>query len=80
VSILNSPAAFEEFCGQISERLASDRQARLEFLTYAIERLSGLKDSAEKLANAEVAASVDGHLATAKEEMAALQSLAADPW
>jgi hypothetical protein len=79
-TLLSSPAAFEEYCAALTEKLSSAREARLEFLTYAIERLSGLKEFAEKLSNAEIGDSVEVHLAEARSEMEGLKSLVAQPW
>lgn len=80
-NVLGSPAAFEEYCASLAERLSAAKTARLEFLNYAVERLQSLHGLAQTVGSSDVAASVAEQLATAEREIEALTALqSGDPW
>ena len=80
-NVLANPAAFEEYCASLADRLAAAKTARLEFLNYAVERLQALQELAETLGSTDVAASVAEQLSTAHREIEALgKASSGDPW
>ncbi len=80
-NVLVSPAAFEEYCASLTERLSAAKAARIEFLNYAVERLQSLQGLAQTVGSIEVAASVSEQLTLAQNEIRALQGMTGgDPW
>jgi hypothetical protein len=75
--IFNNSNAFEAYLAQLTERLRAERQARLAFLSAAIDKLTPLLELAQSLQNESVIAEVQAHLAAARAEVATLREQAA---
>lgn len=71
--IFNSTSAFESYLAQLTERLSSEREARIAFLAAAVDKLTPLLELAKSLQNDAAISEVEGHLAAARAELELLK-------
>jgi hypothetical protein len=71
--VFDSPSAFETYLATLSDRLQTDREARVAFLTSAVDKLTLLLEMAQSMQSNATIAEINGHLATARAELADLQ-------
>jgi hypothetical protein len=71
--VFSSPSAFETYLATLTQRLGAEREARVAFLTSAVDKLTPLLELAQSLQSAATVAEVNGHLAAARSELAELQ-------
>jgi hypothetical protein len=74
--IFTSSSAFETYLSQLTDRLSAEREARVAFLTAAIDKLSPLLDLARSLQSERAIAEVESHLSAARAELSTLQQQA----
>lgn len=74
--VFDNPSAFETYLSSLTERLHSEREARIEFLTYAADKLTPLLDLAQTLQNEAAVDELRSHLAAVHTEMADLRGKA----
>ena len=79
MNVFTTAEQFEQYCSDVSERLRHQRDARTQFLRYAIGRLEPLLHVASALGDAQTHTDLSENLSAARADLLSMERLVLDP-